>query len=115
MPDIFKCLLADINTKQFCNILEKKFFAPLRILYLFIKSCTNPFDDITLTFSHSSSRLFSTSKFFVLFEVNFVFKFFSLSLKSVFFFTKSAISSLVANFACANLAAKFSYVELLNS
>ena len=48
---------------------------------------------------------FSTSTCFVLFEVFFLFKLFSLSSKSVF----------VIKFACANLAAKFSVVSLLNS
>ena len=57
---------------------------------------------------------FSTSKYFVSLDVTFLFKFFSLSSKSVLF-TKLAISLLLAKFACANLAAKFSYVSLLNS
>ena len=43
--------LADINTKLFCNIPEKKYFEPLTILNLFIKSFVNPFVDIDLTFS----------------------------------------------------------------
>ena len=50
----------------------------------------------------------------LLWEVTFLFKFFSLSWKSVFFM-KLAISLLFATFACANLAAKFSDVDLLNS
>ena len=50
----------------------------------------------------------------VLFEVFFLFKFFSLSSKSVFF-RKLAISFLLAKFGCANLEAKFSEVHLLNS
>ena len=45
---------------------------------------------------------------------NFLFKFFSLSAKS-FFFTKLAISFLLAKFACANLEAKSSDVNVLNS
>ena len=89
-------------------------FASLRILYLFIKSFVNPFVDISLTYSDSSSNLFSTSVCFVLFEVTFLFNFFSLLLIYVPF-TKSAIPSLVANFACANLAAKLLAVNLLNS
>ena len=52
-------------------------FASLRILYLFIKSFVNPFVDISLTYSDSSSNLFSTSVCFVLFEVTFLFNFFS--------------------------------------
>ena len=89
-------------------------FASLRILYLFIKSFVNPFVDISLTYSDSSSNLFSTSVCFVLFEVTFLFNFFSLLLIYVPF-TKSAISSLVASFACSNLAAKLLAVNLLNS
>ena len=57
---------------------------------------------------------FSTSTCFVLFEVNFLFKFFSFSSKSAYF-TKLVISFLLAKFACAYLAAKFSVVNLLNS
>ena len=55
-----------------------------------------------------------TSKCFVLFEITFLFTFFSLSSKSVSF-TKLVISLLVAKFACANLAVKFSAVSWLNS
>ena len=66
------------------------------------------------TFFDSSFNSFSTSTCFVLFEVTFLFKFFSLRSKSVFF-TKSRTSFLLANFARANLAAKFSDVNLLNS
>ena len=51
---------------------------------------------------------------FVLIEVIFLFNSFSVSSKSVFF-TKLTISFLLAKFACANLAAKFSPVNLLNS
>ena len=42
--------LAGINTKQFWNILEVKYFAPLRLLFLLIKSFVNPFVEIILTF-----------------------------------------------------------------
>ena len=49
-----------------------------------------------------------------LFDATFLFKFFSLSSKSVFF-TKLAISLLLAKFTWANLAAKFSAVNLSNS
>ena len=45
--------IADINTKQFENILEEKYFAPLRILKLFIKSFVNPFVDVAFTFFDS--------------------------------------------------------------
>ena len=69
-----------------------------------------------LFFSRSSS-LVLTYVYLVLFEVTFLFNFFSLSPRSVFF-TKSVIlgiSVLSAKLACANLAAKFSDVNLLNS
>ena len=62
----------------------------------------------------SSFNSFSTSTCFVLFEVTFLSNFLILSSKSAFF-TKSAISNLVANFACAILAAKLSAVNFLNS
>ena len=51
-------ILADINTKQFGNTPEKKYFVTLRILYLFIKSFLNPFVDISLTISDSSFNSF---------------------------------------------------------
>ena len=89
------------------NIPEEKYFAPLRILNLFIKPFVNPFVDVALAFFDSSFNSF-------LFEVTFLFNFFSLSLKSVFF-TKLAISILLAKFVCANLAVKLSNVILLNS
>ena len=57
---------------------------------------------------------FLISKCFVLFDVTFLFKFFILSSKSSLF-TKLSISFLLDKFACANLAAKFSAVNLLNS
>ena len=107
-------MLADIGTKWFCNIPEEKYFAPLRILYPFIKFFVNAFVDFTWTFFDSSSNSFSTSICFVLFVVTFLSKFFSLLSKSVFF-TKSTISALVAKFACFNLAVEFSAVNLLNS
>ena len=95
--------LADINTKQFWNIPEKRYFAPLRIPNLFIKSFVNSFDHIALTFFDSSFNSF-------LFDVTF----FSLWSKSVFF-TKLAILFLLAKFACFSLAVKFFDVNLLNS
>ena len=49
---------------------------------------------------------------FVLFQVTFLSKFCSLSSKSAFF-TKLAISLLLAKFSCANLAQTFSDVNLL--
>ena len=75
--------LAGINTKQFRNIPEEKYFPILRILNLFIKSFVNHFIDIALTFFDSSFNSF-------LFDVTF----FSLLSKSVF----CKISSIT--FAC---------------
>ena len=79
----------------------------------FIKSFVNPFVDIALTFSDSSFNWLSTSTCFVLFEVTFYFNFFTLLSKSVFFM-KLIISLLLAQFALARLAVKFSDVNLLN-
>ena len=53
------------------------------------------------------------SKCFDLFEVTFLFNFFSLSLKPVFS-TKLSISASFAKFACLNVAAKLPEVNLLN-
>ena len=50
---------------------EERHFAPLRILYLFIKHFVNPF----VSFFVGLSSSFSTSTYFVLFEVTFLFKF----------------------------------------
>ena len=50
--------LPGINTIQFGNILKEKYFAPLRILNLFIKSFVNPFADIILTIFDSSFNSF---------------------------------------------------------
>ena len=86
---------------------EEKYFARLRILNLFVKFFVYPFVDIALTFSDSSFNSFSTSTCFILFEVTFL-------SKSVFF-TKLAISFLLAKFAWANLAVTFSAANLLNS
>ena len=88
---------------------EVKYFAPLINWYIFIKFFANIFVNIILTFSDS---WFNSSECFVLFEVIFLFNFFSLLLKSVSF-TKSAISGFVAKFACFNIAVKFSTVQLL--
>ena len=66
--------IAGINTKLFWNIPKEKYFAPLRMLNLFIKSFVNPFLDIALTFFGSSFNVF-------LFDATF----FSLLSKSVNF------------------------------
>ena len=70
---------------------------------MFIKCFVNPFFDISLAFSDSSLNSF-------LFEITV----FSFSSKTVFF-TKWAISFLLAKFARFSLAVKFSDVNLLNS
>ena len=58
--------LAGINTKQFWNIPEEKYFAPLRILNLSIKSFVNPFVDIALTFFDSFNSFFFDVTSFIL-------------------------------------------------
>ena len=85
--------LAITHTKKISNIPEEKYFAPLRILNLFIKSFVNCFVDIALTFFSSfNSFLFQSA-----------------------FFTKLVISFLLTKFTCANLAVKFSALNFLNS
>ena len=110
---IYMYFIAGINTKQFENILEEKYFAPLRILKLFINFFVNPFVDVAFTFFDSWFNSFSISTCFALFEVPFWFIFFSLSSKSVlltklaiFLLMKLVISFLIAKFDCTNLAEK---------
>ena len=78
-------------------------FKPFIILNSFIKYFVNPFADIAVTLFDSSFDSF-------LFEVT-VF----ILLPKPFFFTKLAISFLLAKFAYFNVAIKFSDVNLLNS
>ena len=87
--------LTRTNTKKFCSIPEWKYFAPLRILHLFIEYFIIHFLDIAFTFSDSSFNSFSTKTWFVLFEVIFLCKFLSLSARSLFFM-KLTISFLLA-------------------
>ena len=83
---------------NFQTFLKKKHFAPITILNLLIKSFVNHFVDIALSFCDF---------------VNFVSSFNSFSLIN---FTKLAISLLLARFAYANLAVKYSaIIKLLNS
>ena len=82
--------LAGINAKQFWNIPKEKHFVPLTIQNLFMKFFVNTFFNF------------------------FVSSFNSCLFKSVFF-TKLAISLLLAKFACASFAIKFSDVNLLLS
>ena len=91
--------------KKFCSIKNTK---------LFIKSFVDPFVDIALAFSDSSSNSLSISKCFVLFLVKILFKFFILSSKSVFF-QMLEISVLLDKFVCANLEVIYSDDNLFNS
>ena len=50
--------LGGLNSKYFWNILEEKYFAPLKILNLLIESFVNPFVNIALTFSQSLFNCF---------------------------------------------------------
>ena len=93
--------LSGINTKKLWDIPEENYFPPLRILNLFIKSFVNPFLDIAWTFFDSSANSFLTSIGHVLLEVIILFKCFRLSSK---FYD-----------ICADLAAKVSDVNFLNS
>ena len=84
------------------------------ILDLCIKSLVSPLVNIALTFAVSSFNFFLTSTGFVSFEVTFLFNFFSLLSKSVFF-TKLDISFFLVKLACVDLALKFFADKLLNS
>ena len=82
---------------------------------MFVKYFVNLFVDVALVFSDISFNSFSTSTCYVqVHKVTFLFNGFSLSSKSIFF-TKVAASVLPARFACDNLAAKFTAVNLWNS
>ena len=65
-----------------------------------------PFFQTLATLFFKPVSLFPTSTSFVLFEVTFLIKVFSISSKSVFS-RKTSISVLVAKFVCFNFAAKF--------
>ena len=100
--------------KRLCNVPKEKYIAPLRILYLFIKSFVNLFVDIASTFFDSSFNSYSTSVCFVLFELMLLLKLNSVLSKSALF-TKLAIPFLLAKIAYSSLAVKFSDHSLLNS
>ena len=72
--------------------------------YILLNQKSYPFSDMCAFFCYISYFLFSLYRF-CLFEVE----------AKLVFFTISAVSALVANFACANLAAKVSVVNLLGS
>ena len=57
------CSLAGIITKLSWYITEEKYFAPLRILNLFIKSFVNPFVNIAWTFFDSLFNSFYLNVF----------------------------------------------------
>ena len=84
------------------------------MLYPFIKYFINSFVDISVTLSDNSFSSFSMATCFVLLELTFLLIFINFSWKSVVF-TRSAISPLVANLACFNLAVKLTAVNLWNS
>ena len=90
-------ILTGIKTKEFWNITNAKYFAPLIKLYPLIKSLISSFIDI------------ASSTYSVLFEVILLFSFVGLSSKYIFFM-KLGTQFLLAKFACVNLAGKFSDV-----
>ena len=92
----------------------RKIFAPLAILYPFIKSVVNPFDGIASNFFDISFNSFWTNACFVLFELFLLLKLNSLLSKSVLF-TKLAISFLLAELGYFNLAVKWYAVNFLHS
>ena len=79
------------------NISEEKYFAPLRILNLWIKPFVNPF-------------LFF---FFYIYCFDFFDSSFTLFLFKSVLFTKSEISCLFAKYTCVNLAVKVIDITLL--
>ena len=84
------------------------------VKYILPNKKSYPFSDICATLFVKSVIFFSASICFILFEVNFLFNFFSLPAKSVFFTNESILFS-YAKFACANLEGTFSAVNVLNS
>ena len=82
--------------------------------YILPNKRSYPFSDIYATLFAKSVYFFYASMCFLLFEVTFFFKIPSLPSKYVFF-TKGAISILLAEFACANFVANLCDFNLLNS
>ena len=110
-------ILVDIQLVTFSlrsNIRELSIRAKTRKFSTLPHKKSYPFSDICATLFVKSVIFFSISTCFVLFEVTFLLKCFSLSWKFVFI-SKSAIPLLLAKFASAKLAAKFSDVILLNA
>ena len=85
----------------------------MAVKYILSSKKSYSFSGIYINLFLRSVSFFEASMCFVLFEVTFMFKFFSLSSKFVFS-RKSEISGLATNFASLNLAAKLSGVKLLN-
>ena len=100
---ILNILLAGINANQNSNTPKEKYFTVLRMLNLFVESFANLFVDIALTFL---DNLFNSFLFNVVS--------FSLLSKSAFF-TKLAISLLLAKYCGFSLAVKLSNVNLVYS
>ena len=84
------------------------------MLNLYIKCFFNPFIGIGYYFSDSSFNSFAISTCFVLFGATFVLNFFQLIIKICLFYKIININFL-AQSARANLAEKFSNINLLNS
>ena len=100
---ILNILLAGINANQNSNTPKEKYVTVLRMLNLFVESFANLFVDIALTFLDNlfNSLLFNVVSF-------------SLLSKSAFF-TKLAISLLLAKYCGFSLAVKLSNVNLVYS
>ena len=101
-----------INVKQFRNIFEEKYYAPLRILYPFIKYFVNHCSGVDSTYFDSSFNSFPASTCFNLFELFILLKLNSLLSKVLF--TNLTISFFLAKSICFNLAEKLAAVNLLN-
>ena len=94
----------DKNINYFCNIPEEKYFAPLRIVYPFIKSLLILL--LILMQPFLIDHLINFQKIFVFFELILLLKLISLLSRSVFV-TISAISFLLAKFTCACAVSDF--------
>ena len=95
-------LLSNIREESI-GVKTRNFWSPsLPAKYILPNKKSYPFYDICATLFVKSFILFSASTCFILFKVHFLFTFFSLSSKSVFF-TNLAISFLLAKFACARV------------
>ena len=73
-----------------------------------------PFVDIILMFLDKSSNFLLTSSYLILLKVTFLLKFIKSFIKICPLFTKSAISTLTAKFACFNVTAILCAVNLIH-